>query len=162
MLIGNKNIEAPRWICALLVICGIMAYFVTATVDVLYAVSTAIDSVGMAVKAAGMCLLSGFAIGFASFAGFRFRAQHHVSGLMVLALAVLFMSFSMHNGIRYVGGQSIAKAKLTEASRQQSIDIAYLQNQQAIETQNWLRRDLPTDQGQGGKGQTACACCRAS
>jgi hypothetical protein len=87
-----------------------------------------------------MCLLSGFAIGFASFSGFRFRSQHHLSGVVVLALAVLFMSFSMHNGIRYVGGQSVAKARLTEARRQQSVDLATLKNQQAIEGRAWLRR----------------------
>ena len=137
--------------------CGGLGLFCTNGETPAYQISTTINSVGAAGMAAGMCILSGLAVGFASAAGFVFRRQKRLSGLLLLAIAGAFMSYSMANCVGFVASQSLAKAKLTEARRQQNSDLAGLQNQQAIETQNWLRRDLPTDQGQGREGQTACA-----
>jgi hypothetical protein len=140
MLVANKDVELPRWICAVLVGCGLLAYAITAVFDVFYQISTTINSVGAAGMAAGMCILSGLAVGFASAAGFVFRRQKRLSGLLLLAIAGAFMSYSMANCVGFVASQSLAKAKLTEARRQQNSDLAGLQNQQAIETQNWLKR----------------------
>jgi hypothetical protein len=134
-----KN-EAPLWVCAMVFVCGILAYAVTGTIDVLYAVSTTIDSVFTAGKAAGMVICSAFAIGLASLAGFCFRSRKCWIGLALLVSVIPFMAYSMHNGVRYVGGQSMVKEKLTEARRQQSVDLANLKNRQATENRDWLRR----------------------
>jgi hypothetical protein len=135
-----SNNKAPLWVCAMVFVCGVLAYAVTGTIDVLSAVATTIDSVFTAVKAAGMFLFSGVAIGVASLAGFCFRSRKRLVGFALLAFVMPFMCYSMQNGIRYVGGQSTAKARLVEARRQQNVDLANLQNQQAIEGRAWLRR----------------------
>jgi hypothetical protein len=50
------------------------------------------------------------------------------------------MCYSLSNGVGFVASQSVGKAKLLEANQKQAEDLAELQNQQAIENQNWLKR----------------------
>jgi hypothetical protein len=141
MQIYKMSAELPRWICAVLVGCGVLAYIATASIDIYYGgLATTIDNVGIVIQSTSMLVVSGFTLGLASFAGFLLRAGRKIVSVCLLVIATLFMTFSLSNGVGFVASQSVGKAKLLEANQKQAEDLAELQNQQAIETQNWLKR----------------------
>jgi ABC-type transport system involved in multi-copper enzyme maturation permease subunit len=137
----KTSVELPRWICAVLVGCGVLAYIATVSTDIYYGgLATTIDHVGIAIQSTSMVVVSGFTLGLSSFAGFLLRAGRKFIAVGSLAIATLFMTFSLSNGVGFVASQSIGKAKLLEARQKQAEDLAELQNQHAIENQNWLKR----------------------
>ena len=141
MQIYKTSVELPRWICAVLVGCGVLAYIATASIDIYYGgIATTIDKVGILIQSTSMLVVSGFTLGLGSFAGFLLRAGRWFWAAVLLCIATCFMCYSLSNGVGFVASQSVGKAKLLEANQKQAEDLAELQNQQVIENQNWLKR----------------------
>ena len=141
MQIYETSVELPRWICAVLVGCGVLAYIAIASIDIYYGgLATTVDNVGIFIQSTSMLVVSGFTLGLGSFAGFLLRAGRWFWAAVLLCIATCFMCYSLSNGVGFVASQSVGKAKLLEANQKQAEDLAELQNQQAIENQNWLKR----------------------
>jgi hypothetical protein len=70
----KTSVELPRWICAVLVGCGVLAYIATVSTDIYYGgLATTVDNVGIAIQSISMVVVSGLTLSLSSFSGFLMR-----------------------------------------------------------------------------------------
>lgn len=140
---AGARFEVPRSVCVFLIVLGLLAYGVTAAIDVYYGQATTVSEKGRYLQAASVFLVPCFTFGFTSLCGFLFRggtSARVTGGCVIFLLVVCYMAYSASNGIGFVATETMGATRLASARAKQAVDVNAELAKSRIETSEWLKK----------------------